>query len=120
MRFFEVRGNEYETGYQVGEYFKERLQSEAEKYEKVLEKESTLDFVKGLEEKLKKAYPALLQEAYGRADGSGMSRYATLLMYSPEFFKKQDGCTTAMLRKPDGSLLFAHNEDDPAFDLGNV
>ncbi len=120
MRFFEVRGNDYETGFQVGEYFKKRLQSGAEQYERALEKQGTADFVKGIEEKLSKTYPALLDEAYGRADGSGMSRLATLLMYSPEFFNKQDGCTTAVLRKPDGNLLFSHNEDDPAFDLGNV
>ncbi|MBR0442685.1 MAG: hypothetical protein IJK25_12235 [Firmicutes bacterium] len=120
MKIFEVRGTEYEQGFQVGEFFKERLQSQAEKYEKALEKPVLLDFVKGAEAKLAKEFPKLLDEAYGRADGSGLSRYATLLMYSPEVFKKEDGCTTAILQRPDGKFLFSHNEDDGGFCYGNV
>ncbi len=120
MKIFEVKGSAYEQGFQVGERFKDWLQTKAPGYEEALKKPALSDFVKRAEERLAKEYPLLLDEAYGRADGSGMSRHATLLMFSPEVFNKEEGCTTAVLQKPDGSFLFAHNEDDPGFVFGNV
>lgn len=121
IKVFEVYGNEYEMGCQIGKKFKLYLAQKINTYEKVInENKDIYEKVKDMEEKLKKTYPKCLDEIYGRADGAEVPRDAMLLMFFPEIFKQIDGCTTVILKKNNNSVLFAHNEDDRNYNIENV
>ncbi len=118
---FVVFGNEYEMGFKIGEHFKEYLLQESSAYEKEIKNnEEIYSKVKNMELKLKEEFPICLNEIYGRADGAGISRDTMLLMFFPEIFKKQDGCTTLILKKNYNHVLFSHNEDNVKCSLQNV
>ncbi len=117
LRFLEVSGNDYQIGYQIGRSFKDYLQGRIGFFDdQASSMQSALDAV---ERKLEKDFPALLQEIYGRADGAEISRRSYLLMLFPEAYKRYDGCTTLIVKKP-GSVLFAHNDDNENFTLDNT
>lgn len=120
IKNFEVYGTEYDMGYKIGQEFKTYLRNNIQQYEKKLKYKSVYDKVKNMENKLKKQFPKCLEEIYGRADGAGISKDATLLMFFPEIFKKIDGCTTVILKKENGNFLFSHNEDDKNYNIDNV
>lgn len=120
MKIIEVTGTDYEMGYEIGKYFKNYLNSEIEKYDNAIKDESIYKKVKQLEEILKQQYPKCLDEIYGRADGSCLSRNSILLMFFPEIFKHIDGCTTLIMKNKNDKYLFSHNEDDKNFTSDNT
>ena len=120
MRTIVVKGDAYSMGVALGVCFKDCLQRTIGQYGEALKKEDIYRRVKELEEKLCVSFKEGLQEIYGRADGAGIDRDAMLLLFFPEVFKKAEGCTTIMLRKHNGSLLFCHNEDDKEFSVDNT
>lgn len=120
MKLIEVRGTEYEMGYEIGKYFKSYLRETIKKYDIKIKVPNVYKKVKQLEKKLKEQYPKCLEEIYGRADGAGISRDSTLLMFFPEIFKKIDGCTTLIMKNKDGDFLFSHNEDDRNYNVDNI
>lgn len=117
LKFIEVKGNDYEIGYQIGQYFKKYLKN------KIIEFDKKVHLVNNeielLRNKLEKTFPNLLQEIYGRADGADIKRSSFLLMVFPEIYERIDGCTTVIVKKQK-SVLFAHNEDNVSFNLDNV
>lgn len=120
MKYIEVKGTPYEIGKQLGEHFKEYLVQAITDYNEKIKIESVYKDVKGLEEKLKVQFNDGLQEIYGRADGAGIDRDATLLMFFPEIYRRIDGCTTVIVKNTDDKFLFSHNEDDVNYNPGNV
>ena len=120
MQYLRVHGNDYEMGLQIGEHFSSYLKQAILPYEEELSNQELLREVRHLKAMLKEEYPNGLREIYGRADGAGIDRDATLLMFFPEIQKRVDGCTTLFLRKPNGHLLFSHNEDDKNFTEENT
>ncbi|MEG2351543.1 MAG: C45 family peptidase [Bacilli bacterium] len=120
IKIFEVQGTDYEMGCQIGKQFKKYLQKAIRKYEKKLDSKVIYLKVKEMEDKCKKDYPRCLEEIYGRADGSEVSRDAMLLMFFPEVYKKADGCTTLIFKKEKDNFLFCHNEDGKSYNSNNV
>lgn len=117
LNYFEVKGSDYEMGFQIGKYFKDYLNKKIKEFdEKVNIAKKEISYLK---EKIETKYPNLLQEIYGRADGAQVSRESLLLMFFPEVYKKIDGCTTVIFKK-ENSILFAHNEDNNNFDFENT
>lgn len=117
IKYIETKGNDYNIGYQIGEYFRNYLQKRIIDFDAKVEK--VFDKIKRLEGKIKTNFPKLLQEIYGRADGAQISRDSLLLMFFPEIYNRIDGCTTVILKKSD-RVLFAHNEDNSNFTEENV
>lgn len=117
LKYLEVKGTDYEMGYQVGEYFRPYLQSRISVFDKKVD--LAKDKIKSLKNKLETTFPCLLQEIYGRADGAGISRNGFLLMLFPEIYNRIDGCTTVIVKK-ENSVLLAHNEDNCFFNSDNV
>jgi len=120
IQTIEVKGSDYEMGFQIGGIFKEYLQKTIPKYEEKLKDKTAYLKVKNMEKQLKNTLPNCLDEIIGRADGAGVSRDAMLLMFFPEIYKGLDGCTTLILKKRNGNFLFAHNEDDFNFNIENI
>ena len=120
MEFITVRGNDYQMGYQIGAYFSSYLKSAILPYIEKIKDAKILHLVLELEARLKEEFPDGLEEIKGRADGAAIPRDATLLMFFPEILERTEGCTTVFLRKPDGQLLFSHNEDDKEFTPENT
>lgn len=118
LEFFEVKGTDYEMGFAIGRRFEKYLQKRIVEFD---EKARLYpEHICAIEQKLKSKLPYLLQEIYGRADGAGISRESYILMLFPELFRRTEGCTTLVVKKPDGSVLFAHNDDNECFDLDNT
>ena len=121
MKYFEAKGTDYELGFQVGDFFKAELAKMAGRAESLLrEKEKTAEYVKMAKEKLSAEYPASRDEVFGRADGAGIDRDVMLLLLSPDIMELEGGCTTVILKKPDGSFLLSHNEDDHDYSPENT
>ncbi len=121
MKYFEAKGTDYELGFQVGAFFKAELEKMAGRAETLLrENEKTAKYVSMAKEKLSAEYPAILDEVYGRADGAGVDRDVMLLLLSPDIMELEGGCTTVILKKPDGNFLFSHNEDDKGYSVENT
>ena len=117
LKFIEVKGNDYEIGYQIGQHFKKYLKNKIIDFDKKVHlAETEIEFLKN---KLENTFPNLLHEIYGRADGANISRKSFLLMVFPEIYERIDGCTTVIVKK-ENSVLFAHNEDNEDFNLENV
>lgn len=112
MQLLTVSGTHYEMGVRIGEAFGDYLQQSAAKMEKrAAGKPGLAEWREMMAAKLADALPDCLDELYGWADGADISRENMLLMSSPELFFPNDGCTTLVLKKTDGSFLFSHNED---------
>lgn len=118
LELFEVQGTDYEMGVQIGQKFKDYLQKRIVSFDKMIAGYSAV--IASFQEKLEAKFPRLLQEIYGRADGAQISRLSYLLMLFPELYRNIEGCTTLVLKKADGNVLFAHNDDNEWFDLTNT
>lgn len=118
LEFFEVKGTDYEAGFAIGNKFKNYLQSRIIEFDE--KAPHYQERIQDIENTLKNSFPYLLEEIYGRADGAEISRDSYLLMLFPELFRKSEGCTTLVVKKTDGSVLFAHNDDNECFDLDNT
>lgn len=118
LELFEVKGTDYEMGFQIGRKFREYLQTRITSFDEMTAEYATV--IDALKKELTALFPNLLQEIFGRADGAEISRDAYLLMLFPELYRKTEGCTTLILKKSDGEVLFAHNDDNECFDLSNT
>lgn len=118
LELFEVQGTDYEMGVQIGRKFKDYLQKRIVSFDNMIAGYSTV--IASFQEKLEAKFPHLLHEIYGRADGAEISRLSYLLMLFPELYRNIEGCTTLVLKKADGNVLFAHNDDNEWFDLSNT
>lgn len=105
-------------GFLIGKKYKDYLQKRIPSFDEITNEYS--DIVTAHERMLEERFPNLLQEIYGRADGAEISRKSYLLMLFPELYRKADGCTTLILKKSDGNILFAHNDDNECFDSSNT
>ena len=119
MRKLEFYGNEYTIGKQIGRHFKDILQARASVYEKYLEKEYIAAYINRELDILQRDMPGIYDELKGRSEGSGVSPELVTLMTSNEILAKEDGCTTVIVRKEDGTVLFSHNEDEDDFTKEN-
>ena len=117
---FTVTGSRYDMGFATGKHFKSYLQSAIGKYEDSLGSEKSRKFAADMEKTMSEMYPECLDEIHGRADGAGVSRDALMLMYSPEFFRGTDGCTTVYMKNRNGNMLFSHNEDNTNYNKKTV
>lgn len=115
--FFEVSGNDYQMGALIGQHFQGYLESIEAGFAAMLP--GHIQRVRALEAKLAAKLPSCLDEIYGRADGSGVSRDVMLLIMFPEIYGGTDGCTTAYLKTPRTAML-AHNEDSSTMNIDNV
>ncbi len=118
LELFEVKGTDYEMGFQIGSKFKAYLKKRIASFDEMATDYSSI--ISEIEYKLSVSFPHLLQEIYGRADGAEISRKSYLLMLFPELYRKAEGCTTLVLKKSDGEVLFAHNDDNECFNLANT
>lgn len=115
--YFEVSGNNYQMGAQIGLHFHDYLASIEAGFAAMLPGHS--ERVKALETKLAANLPGCLDEIYGRADGAGVNRDVMLLIMFPEIYGGTDGCTSVYLKTPRGAML-AHNEDSASMNINNV
>lgn len=110
-----VKGNRYEQGYQLGIFFKDKLNEKIDSFKKLLENADISNKVDELIIRLEKEFPDALEELYGKADGAWVDRKALILMHSSEIYRKPFGCTTAIYKLKD-RVLFSHNEDEDGYD----
>ena len=120
IRTFEVHGNEYEMGFQIGCVFQQFLKDAIPKYERMLADPGLRSTVREVAAKLEVQYPRLLMEMNGRADGAGIPRDPAYLMFFTELHTPRNGCTTAILKKKNGHVLFCHNDDELTYHADNV
>ncbi len=120
IRFFTVSGSDYDMGFFAGREFAPWLQDVIEPFIRKMSDPAYSVPVRAMEDKLKQVFPAGLEEIRGRAQGAAIPYDAALLLFFPEICSRIDGCTTAMLRRRDGSVLFSHNEDDEGYNDENT
>lgn len=112
FKFIEVSGKPYERGYQTGTVFRAVLRKNLAKYQEQLGDSNLYKQMKIIEGKVAHVFPDYHQEVCGRADGAGVERDLYFLLMCPELINEGVGCTTVVYRKPDGTYLLSHNEDD--------
>lgn len=115
--YFEVFGDDYQMGVLIGRHFRDYLLSIEAGFAAMLP--GHIERVKALEAHLARKLPHCLDEIYGRADGSGVSRDVMLLIMFPEIYGGTDGCTSVYLKTPRTAML-AHNEDSATMNIDNV
>lgn len=120
MKCFEVAGNDYQMGFTVGVAFKDYLQGIAARRGELFEDPDVEAFVNGLIARIEDETPDCMEELRGRAAGAGIPLGLMVVLSSPEISSLKGGCTTAVLKKPDGAWLFSHNEDEVGFTKDNV
>lgn len=112
MKIIELGEKPYENGRKIGSAFAAYLHTRKSEFEEKLNDPRVYDDVKKGEQILKREFPELLEELYGKADASEISADVILLMAMPEILRKKSGCTTIMRRNEDGTISFSHNEDE--------
>lgn len=120
MRCFEVGGSEYEMGFAVGCVFRGYLQKIAASRGEVFEDPDVEAVINGFIARIEDRAPDCMAELRGRAAGAGIPLGLMVVLSSPEISGLMGGCTTAVLKKSDGSWLFSHNEDEADFTQDNV
>jgi len=118
MKILEVKGNYYQMGFKIGEYFKDYYQSISNKYIDACNNSDVQAVLEVLKEKLNNNFSAAKEEIDGRADGAKIDKDVMLLMASPELFKKGSGCTSVAY-KNNGNVYLSHNEDESDFTIEN-
>lgn len=119
MKVLDFYGNDHMIGKQIGSHYKDILREHASEMEKYLGKDYVANYVARELEILQRSVPAVYEELRGRSEGSGVDLELITLMTSNEIMRKEDGCTTIMVRKEDGTVLFSHNEDEDDFTSEN-
>ena len=107
-------------GRQIGSLYKEILQRKAARYEKKWMSPPMHDKILSIENKMEKTFPDALEELKGKAAGAGISLETVVLMNSPELIRKEDGCTTVMMKNAQGEAFLSHNEDERGFFNNNT
>ena len=119
MKTLEVSGSDYAVGKQIGSCFREILRAKASEYEKYLKQATVSEYIGRELAILRGNMPGLWEELSGRSDGAGVSVELITLMTSDEILRTDNGCTTVIVKKDDGSVLFSHNEDEDDFTREN-
>jgi len=120
VKCFEAVGNDYEMGFAVGCVFKDYLQDIAARRGKVFEDPDVEAFIGGIIARIEDKTPDCMAELRGRAAGAEIPLGLATVLSSPEISGLMSGCTTAILKRSDGSWLFSHNEDETNFTQDNV
>ncbi|MEL7567756.1 MAG: C45 family peptidase [Dehalobacterium sp.] len=111
-RFIEVFGSPYERGFQSGKMFKKPLSRVVEKYSKLLMRDDLNKKVKAALDLSLSYCHDYVEEVMGKADGAGISFEVYWAMMCPEIIGETSHCTTIVMKRPDGSIILSHNEDD--------
>ncbi len=123
LPFFEVSGNPYEMGLQIGALAKKMIRAGVEFYESHWKKLNGAAFGKHLAliepcfSLTAKLLPKTFEELRGIADGSGVLFKNLFLINSMEMigvFRSRERCTSILVsssKSATGSCLIAHNED---------
>lgn len=112
VRYTTVKGNPYERGYYSGKFFKNSLFNRIRQIQPILEDKNIMEQVRKTMTLVKKCFPYYYQEIIGRADGAGVKPQFYEALMCPEILGEETGCSTLVYRKPDGSVILSHNEDD--------
>jgi len=114
---FNVKGNNYDIGKQVGRYFKQRILkalNECAQFKdlKKLDEERP-ERINRVEVLAKKHFPQFINEIQGISDGSGVE-YRDILIanfrHVPPKDDVENNCSTLIIKSKDDTIL-AHNED---------
>ena len=116
---YTFKGNYFELGQQTGVIFKDAINSNIDKYIKLLGNNIVRDRLDKTIEMISEKLPNCYEELLGKAKGSEVDIKPLVLMHCPEILDKVDGCTTAIYKKND-RILFSHNEDDKGYDHSNT
>lgn len=120
LEILELEGDAYTVGTRLGVRFQPYLHQIISPYEEKAKEIKIRKHLNQLEEKMNILCPESLQEVYGRADGAKIDRQAMLLLLSPELYHGEGGCTNIVLKKANGNILFAHNEDGTVYEENSV
>ncbi|MGE4282888.1 MAG: C45 family autoproteolytic acyltransferase/hydrolase, partial [Clostridia bacterium] len=112
IRFIEVSGSPYERGKAAGRMFKDSLGLITPKYLKMLKTPALYQQMNRVRKKVINTFPSYYQEICGRADGADICQDTYFLMMCAEILGEGTGCTSVVYKRPNGSILLAHNEDD--------
>ena len=119
MKILECKGNDYSIGLQIGTYFRDILRKHASAFENALQEAETAEHIQKELQILKEEMPGIYDELRGRSGGAGLSIEMITLMSSLEITSRSSGCTTVIVKQPDGRILFSHNEDEDDFTADN-
>ena len=119
MKTLDFYGDHYTIGKQIGSHFKDILHAKASEYERYMEKEYIAAYTDRELDILRRDMPDIYDELRGRSEGAGLPAEMITLMSSCEILRKENGCTTVMVKLGDGSVLFSHNEDEDDFTKDN-
>lgn len=115
IRCLEVRGTRYEMGAAIGKEFSAHLKKRTAEYAEALAAPEAQAFLAAVKPAIRAASEGCWEELRGRADGAGVDFDALLLLMSPEYFARVDGCTTVYVKDGRGKVKFSHNEDNTGY-----
>lgn len=108
-----LNGTYYENGKESGAYFKNRVDIDTEKVNKILENEIIRNKVFNQLVNLKRKYPNFYDEVVGKSVGLGLDLLTYFAILCPEITDINfEHCTTITCKKDDGNFIISHNEDD--------
>lgn len=108
-----LNGTYYENGKKSGEYFKNRVDIDTEKVNKILENERIRNKVFNQLINLKRKYPNFYEEVVGKSLGLGLDLLTYFAILCPEITDINfEHCTTITCKKDDENFIISHNEDD--------
>ena len=108
-----LNGTYYENGKKSGEYFKNRVDIDPEKVNKILKNEKIRNKVFNQLINLKRKYPNFYEEVVGKSLGLGLDLLTYFAILCPEITDINfEHCTTITCKKDDENFIISHNEDD--------
>lgn len=108
-----LNGTYYENGKKSGEYFKNRVDIDTEKVNKILKNEKIRNKVFNQLINLKRKYPNFYEEVVGKSLGLGLDLLTYFAILCPEITDINfEHCTTITCKKDDENFIISHNEDD--------
>lgn len=108
-----LNGTYYENGKKSGEYFKNRVDIDTEKVNRILENERIRNKVFNQLINLKRKYPNFYEEVVGKSLGLGLDLLTYFAILCPEITDINfEHCTTITCKKDDENFIISHNEDD--------
>ena len=108
-----LNGTYYENGKKSGEYFKNRVDIDTEKVNKILKNEKIRNKVFNQLINLKRKYPNFYEEVVGKSLGLGLDLLTYFAILCPEITDINfEHCTTITCKKNDENFIISHNEDD--------
>ena len=105
-------GTPFENGEASGKYYKDGLQNYAAPFAVKMENPVYAAATRRILELTQSSLSVYVEECRGRAKGAGLDFEVFWAMMCTELNRLTSGCTSLVVKRDDGSVVIAHNEDE--------